>query len=127
MKVASEPEALLAALNEPVSDIDTEAVESLKVLEPNRPIREADNRCVAANRRFGPIGDMVRNRAGISNHCHAGQAVSCGMLGNREEAAGIDDRVAVLVSSLKLVGDKLVLAGASKDALKAAPPFEYAN
>jgi len=33
----------------------------------------------------------------------------------------------VLVSSLKLVGDKLVLAGASKDALKASPPFEYAN
>ena len=53
--------------------------------------------------------------------------MSCGMLGNREEAAGIDDRVVVLVSSLKLVGDKLVLAGASKDALKAAPPFEYAN
>jgi hypothetical protein len=48
--------------------------------------------------------------------------VSYGMLGNREEAAGIDDRVAVLVSSLKLVGDKLVLAGASKDALKASAP-----
>ena len=35
--------------------------------------------------------------------------------------------VAVPVSSLKLVGDKLVLAGATKDALKASPPFEYAN
>ena len=27
---------------EPVSDIDTAAVDSLKVLDPNRPIREAD-------------------------------------------------------------------------------------
>ena len=27
--------------HEPVSNIDTEAVDSLKVLEPNRPIREA--------------------------------------------------------------------------------------
>ena len=27
--------------HEPVSDIDTEAVDSLKVLDPNRPIREA--------------------------------------------------------------------------------------
>lgn len=35
--------------------------------------------------------------------------------------------VAVPVSSLKLVGDKLFLAGATKDALKASPPFEYAN
>jgi sporulation protein YlmC with PRC-barrel domain len=35
--------------------------------------------------------------------------------------------VAVPVSQLKLVGDKLVLAGASRDALKASPPFEYAN
>jgi sporulation protein YlmC with PRC-barrel domain len=35
--------------------------------------------------------------------------------------------VAVPVSQLKLVGDKLVLAGATKDALKASPPFEYAN
>jgi hypothetical protein len=26
-----------------VSDIDTEAVDSLKVLDPNRPIREATN------------------------------------------------------------------------------------
>jgi len=35
--------------------------------------------------------------------------------------------VAVPVSQLKLVGDKLVLAGATRDALKASPPFEYAN
>jgi hypothetical protein len=28
---------------------------------------------------------------------------------------------------MKLVNNKLVLAGATKDALKAAPPFEYAH
>jgi hypothetical protein len=35
--------------------------------------------------------------------------------------------VAIPVSQLKLVDNKLVLAGATKDALKASPPFEYAN
>jgi len=35
--------------------------------------------------------------------------------------------VAVPVSQLKQVDGKLVLAGATKDALKASPPFEYAT
>jgi sporulation protein YlmC with PRC-barrel domain len=35
--------------------------------------------------------------------------------------------VAIPVSQLKLVDNKLVLAGATKEALKASPPFEYAN
>src|SRR6202040_2581279 len=35
--------------------------------------------------------------------------------------------VAIPVSQLKLVANKLVLAGATKEALKASPPFEYAN
>jgi hypothetical protein len=35
--------------------------------------------------------------------------------------------VAIPVSQLKLVDNKLVLAGATKEALKATPPFEYAN
>ena len=35
--------------------------------------------------------------------------------------------VAVPVAQLKEVGDKLVLPGATKEALKASPPFEYAN
>jgi sporulation protein YlmC with PRC-barrel domain len=35
--------------------------------------------------------------------------------------------VAVPVSQLKLVDNKLVLSGATKDALKASPAFEYAN
>ena len=35
--------------------------------------------------------------------------------------------VAVPVSQLKLVNNKLILPGATKDALKASPAFEYAN
>jgi sporulation protein YlmC with PRC-barrel domain len=35
--------------------------------------------------------------------------------------------VAVPVSKLKLADNKLVLPGATKEALKASPPFEYAN
>jgi sporulation protein YlmC with PRC-barrel domain len=35
--------------------------------------------------------------------------------------------VAIPVSQLKLADKKLVLAGATKDALKASPPFEYAR
>lgn len=35
--------------------------------------------------------------------------------------------VAIPVSQFQLKGEKLVLPGATKDALKAAPAFEYAN
>jgi sporulation protein YlmC with PRC-barrel domain len=35
--------------------------------------------------------------------------------------------VAIPVSQLKLADNKLVLAGATKEALKASPPFEYAR
>jgi sporulation protein YlmC with PRC-barrel domain len=35
--------------------------------------------------------------------------------------------VAIPVAQLKLVDSKLVLAGATKEALKASPPFEYAR
>src|ERR1700731_4411179 len=35
--------------------------------------------------------------------------------------------VAIPVSQLKLVDNKLVLAAATKEALKASPPFEYAR
>ena len=37
--------------HEPVSDIDTAAADSLKVLDPKRPIREADMVLRPANRR----------------------------------------------------------------------------
>jgi hypothetical protein len=35
--------------------------------------------------------------------------------------------VAIPVSQLKLVDKKLVLAGATKEALKASPEFQYAH
>jgi sporulation protein YlmC with PRC-barrel domain len=35
--------------------------------------------------------------------------------------------VAIPVSQLKLVDNKLILAGATKEALRASPPFEYAR
>ena len=44
--------------HEPVSDIDTVVVDSLKVLDPERPIREADipmRRVAALNDATGPI------------------------------------------------------------------------
>jgi hypothetical protein len=41
---------------EPVSDIDTVAVDSLKVLDPNRPIREADMTVGAVWAQFTPSG-----------------------------------------------------------------------
>jgi hypothetical protein len=37
-----------------VSDVDTVAADSLKVLDPKRPIREADIRLHRNIRRFGP-------------------------------------------------------------------------
>jgi hypothetical protein len=41
------PQADSEEKREPVSDIDIAVVDSLKVLDPNRPIREADS-CTAA-------------------------------------------------------------------------------
>ena len=44
------PSAHSVEKREPVSDIDTAVVDSLKVLDPNRPIREGDIRNVTAAR-----------------------------------------------------------------------------
>jgi hypothetical protein len=41
--------------HEPVSDIDTAAADGLKVLDPKRPIREADIDLSASDVRFVPI------------------------------------------------------------------------
>jgi hypothetical protein len=41
--------------HEPASDIDTMAVDSLKALDPKRPIREADILCGDLHVRFVPI------------------------------------------------------------------------
>jgi hypothetical protein len=44
--------------HEPAGDIDTEAVDSLKALDPNRPIREADISWRQLHVRFVPIADI---------------------------------------------------------------------
>ena len=44
--------------HEPVSDIDTAAADSLKVLDPKRPIREADIRPRDRDVYFGPNSDI---------------------------------------------------------------------
>ena len=43
------PSADSVEKREPVSDIDTAAVDSLKVLDPKRPIREAPELPICAN------------------------------------------------------------------------------
>ena len=43
--------------HEPVSDIDTGVVTSLKTLDPDRPIREADMCGATGDVRFGPCVD----------------------------------------------------------------------
>jgi hypothetical protein len=43
----------------PASDVDTVVVDSLKALDPDRPIREADIERRHWNVRFGPIPDMT--------------------------------------------------------------------
>ena len=43
---------------EPVSDIDTDVVDSLKVLDPDGRLEKRPNRCVATKRREVPEGDI---------------------------------------------------------------------
>jgi len=45
--------------HEPVSDIDIAVVDSLKVLDPKRPIREADVRLAGRHIGSGPLVDLV--------------------------------------------------------------------
>jgi hypothetical protein len=53
---------------EPVSDIDTVAVDSLKVLDPNRPIREADMQMVAPIN-YNDADDPTRTWMGRKQSC----------------------------------------------------------
>src|SRR6516162_3183219 len=58
------PSAESVEKHEPASDIDTAVAESLKALDPNRPIREADMDARPRNVRFTPkadIGTQPRN------------------------------------------------------------------
>lgn len=68
--------------------------------------------------RVGSIDDMIVT---------SGTAVSYAIINAGGFLAVAKHDVAVPVSELKLVGDKLVLPGATKDSLRAAPAFDYAN
>jgi sporulation protein YlmC with PRC-barrel domain len=68
--------------------------------------------------RVGSVDDIIVSRD---------KAVSYAIINAGGFLAVTKHNVAVPVSQLKLVGGKLVLPGATKEALKAYPPFEYAN
>ena len=80
--------------------------------DPRRPVYND------SDERIGSIDDVIVT---------TDKSVSYAMINAGGFLAVARHDVAVPVSSLKLVGDKLVLAGATKDALKASPPFEYPN
>ena len=50
-----------------MSDIDIAVVDSLKALDPKRPIREADIRVTFRQVGFGPIGDIDQGRVSLLN------------------------------------------------------------
>jgi sporulation protein YlmC with PRC-barrel domain len=70
------------------------------------------------NERIGTVDDIVIAPDKAVSYAIVGVG---GFLG-----AGRHD-VAIPVSQIKLVNDNFVLAGATRDALKAMPPFEYAR
>ena len=53
------PSAESGEKHEPASDIDTVMVDSLKALDPNRPIREADISACQCDVRFTPKGFII--------------------------------------------------------------------
>ena len=68
------------------------------------------------NERVGSIDDII---------VAPDKAISYAIINAGGFLAMTKHDVAIPVSQLKLVDNKLVLAGATKDALKASPPFEY--
>src|SRR5271169_5646289 len=52
--------------HEPASDIDTALMDSLKVLDPERPIREADSERTSLEVRFVPIGEIAHIGCGYT-------------------------------------------------------------
>jgi hypothetical protein len=77
-----------------VSDIDTAAADSLKVLDPNRPIREADIGTRLRHVRFVPEADIQRSvpiRVDAGLHRPA-EIVTCPVLYNPMARAAAGDR-----------------------------------
>jgi sporulation protein YlmC with PRC-barrel domain len=70
------------------------------------------------NERIGTVDDIV---------IAPDKAVSYAIIGAGGFLGVAKHDVAIPVNQFKLVAGKFVLAGATKDALKAMPPFEYAR
>jgi sporulation protein YlmC with PRC-barrel domain len=70
------------------------------------------------NERVGSVDDIIVT---------TDKSVSYAILNAGGFLAVARHNVAIPVSQFKLDGDKLILPGATKDALKAAPQFEYAK
>ena len=70
------------------------------------------------NERIGSIDDVIVT---------SDKSVSYAIINAGGFLAVTKHDVAVPMSQLKLLDNKLVLAGATKDVLKASAPFEYAN
>ena len=70
------------------------------------------------NERIGTVDDIV---------IAPDKAVSYAIIGAAGFLGVAKHDVAISVDQIKLVDGKFVLAGATKDALKAMPPFEYAS
>ena len=68
--------------------------------------------------RVGSVDDIIVT---------TGNSVSYAIINAGGFLAVAKHNVAIPVSQFKLDGDKLVLPGATRDALKAAPEFEYTN
>jgi hypothetical protein len=70
------------------------------------------------DQRVGSVDDIIVT---------TGNSVSYAIINAGGFLAVAKHNVAIPVSQFKLDGDKLVLPGATRDALKAAPEFDYAN
>ena len=77
---------------EPVSDIDTEVVDSLKVLDPDGRLEKRPTRCVATKRRDVGLSRLKSLSKQSRTHC-VGRIISCRRGGSGEglrDGAGND-------------------------------------
>jgi sporulation protein YlmC with PRC-barrel domain len=69
--------------------------------------------------KIGSIDDIIVSPKRTVSHAIIGVGGFLGLIGKHE--------VAIPMDQIKLTGGRFVIAGASKDALKAMPAFEYAQ
>jgi len=83
-----------------------------KAADPGHPVYNS------MDERVGSVDDIIVT---------TDKSVSYAIINDGGFLAVARHNVAIPVSQFKLDGDKLVLPGATRDALKAAPEFEYTN